>query len=173
MKSRQRYFIGKIFSVCFCMWKNKLVGTHEMLFCLVGSFFSLEMCCAKESSHWSEYAGAKAAERCMMLLQSAKIERNLGTLLIFLCKENIMKLGNGSFPMTRGEKDMDNIEIAYQNKDITSKVLAEHFKGKTFRVYGLNVLPSGRHCRPTYRQLRQTSSGWITFLNLQTAHWHW
>lgn len=50
--------------------------------------------------------------------------------------------------MTRGEKDMDNIEIAYQNKDITSKVLAEHFKGKTFRVYGLNV-PSIRQTLPT------------------------
>ena len=36
---------------------------------------------------------------------------------------------------------MDNTEIAYQNKDITSKVLAEHFKGKTFRVYGLNIPP--------------------------------
>lgn len=41
----------------------------------------------------------------------------------------------------RGGKDMDNTEIAYQNKDITSKVLAEHFKGKTFRVYGLNIPP--------------------------------
>ena len=30
----------------------------------------------------------------------------------------------------------DNTEIAYQNKDITSKMLAENFKGKTFRVYG-------------------------------------
>ncbi len=43
---------------------------------------------------------------------------------------------------------MDNTEIAYQNKDITSKVLAEHFKGKTFRVYGLNV-PSIRQTLPT------------------------
>ena len=25
------------------------------------------------------------------------------------------------------------MEIAYQNKDITSKMLAEHFRGKTFR----------------------------------------
>ena len=36
---------------------------------------------------------------------------------------------------------MDKTEIAYQNKDITSKVLAEHFKGKTFQVYGLDVPP--------------------------------
>lgn len=47
-----------------------------------------------------------------------------------------------------GEKDMDNAEIAYQNKDITSKVLAERFKGKTFRVYGLDV-PTIRQTLPT------------------------
>ena len=28
--------------------------------------------------------------------------------------------------------------IAYQNKDITSKLLAENLRGKTFRVYGLD-----------------------------------
>ncbi len=39
-------------------------------------------------------------------------------------------------------------EIAYQNKDITSKVLAENFKGKTFRVYGLD-LPGIREVQPT------------------------
>ena len=39
-------------------------------------------------------------------------------------------------------------EIAYQNKDITSKVLAENFKGKTFRVYGLD-LPEIREVLPT------------------------
>lgn len=33
----------------------------------------------------------------------------------------------------------DNDDIAYQNKDITSKVLAEHLKGKTFQVYGLDI----------------------------------
>ena len=38
--------------------------------------------------------------------------------------------------------------IAYQNKDITSKVLAEYFKGKTFRVYGLD-LPEIEEVRPT------------------------
>ncbi len=41
-----------------------------------------------------------------------------------------------------------NEEIAYQNKDITSKFLAENFKGKTFRVYGLD-LPEIRDVRPT------------------------
>jgi hypothetical protein len=34
---------------------------------------------------------------------------------------------------------MDRIKIAYQNKDITSKALAENFKGKTFKVYGLDI----------------------------------
>ena len=34
---------------------------------------------------------------------------------------------------------MGQTEIAYQNKDITSKFLAENFKGKTFKVYGLKV----------------------------------
>ena len=42
----------------------------------------------------------------------------------------------------------DNTEIAYQNKDITSKMLAENFKGKTFRVYGLD-LPEIRQVLPT------------------------
>ena len=42
-----------------------------------------------------------------------------------------------------GQKD-----IVYQNKDITSKVLAENFKGKTFRVYGLD-LPEIRKAEPT------------------------
>ncbi len=39
-------------------------------------------------------------------------------------------------------------EIAYQNKDIVSKFLAENLKGKTFRVYGLD-LPGIRDVRPT------------------------
>lgn len=43
---------------------------------------------------------------------------------------------------------MGQEEIAYQNKDIASKVLAENFKGKTFRVYGLD-LPEIREARPT------------------------
>jgi len=43
---------------------------------------------------------------------------------------------------------MSHEEIAYQNKDITSKVLAENFKGKTFRVYGLD-LPQIRAVQPT------------------------
>ncbi len=38
--------------------------------------------------------------------------------------------------------------VAYQNKDITSKVLAEAFKGKTFRVYGLD-LPEIKAVLPT------------------------
>jgi len=43
---------------------------------------------------------------------------------------------------------MDQTEIAYQNKDITSKFLAENFKGKTFRVYGLK-LPKVKRVLPT------------------------
>ncbi len=39
-------------------------------------------------------------------------------------------------------------QIAYQNKDITGKFLAENFKGKTFRVYGLN-LPEINQVFPT------------------------
>lgn len=45
---------------------------------------------------------------------------------------------------------MDSTEIAYQNKDITSKFLAENFKGKTFRVYGLD-LPEVRQTLPTVK----------------------
>ena len=47
-----------------------------------------------------------------------------------------------------GRTDLDNTEIAYQNKDVTSKVLAENFKGKTFRVYGLD-LPEIEQVLPT------------------------
>ena len=39
-------------------------------------------------------------------------------------------------------------DIAYQNKDITSKFLAENLKGKTFSVYGLN-LPEIERVLPT------------------------
>lgn len=39
-------------------------------------------------------------------------------------------------------------EIAYQNKDITSKMLAEQFKGKSFGVYGLDM-PKIRRVLPT------------------------
>ena len=43
---------------------------------------------------------------------------------------------------------MGQTEIAYQNKDITSKFLAENFKGKTFKVYGLK-LPKVKRVLPT------------------------
>lgn len=39
-------------------------------------------------------------------------------------------------------------EVAYQNKDILSKIFAESFKGKAFRVYGLN-LPEIKAVLPT------------------------
>lgn len=45
-------------------------------------------------------------------------------------------------------KKRRNEEIAYQNKDITSKVLAETLKGKSFRAYGLD-LPEIRAVLPT------------------------
>ncbi len=45
-------------------------------------------------------------------------------------------------------KDMAGQDIAYQNKDITSKMLAENFKGKSFRVYGLD-LPEVKNVLPT------------------------
>ena len=48
----------------------------------------------------------------------------------------------------KGRKDMADGDIAYQNKDITSKMLAESFKGKSFRVYGLD-LPEVRNVLPT------------------------
>lgn len=41
-----------------------------------------------------------------------------------------------------------NRGVAYQNKDITSKILAENFKGKSLRAYGLN-LPEIVDTRPT------------------------
>ncbi len=42
----------------------------------------------------------------------------------------------------------EETEIAYQNKDIMSKVLAEEFKGKSFEVYGVD-LPKIVDSRPT------------------------
>lgn len=39
-------------------------------------------------------------------------------------------------------------EIVYQNKDIVSKILAEKFRGKSLRVYGLD-LPEIKEILPT------------------------
>ena len=47
-----------------------------------------------------------------------------------------------------GAAHMNQEGIAYQNKDITSKLLAENFKGKTFRVYGLDI-PEVKAVLPT------------------------
>lgn len=47
-----------------------------------------------------------------------------------------------------GAAHMNQGGIAYQNKDITSKLLAENFKGKTFRVYGLDI-PEVKAVLPT------------------------
>ena len=46
----------------------------------------------------------------------------------------------GAVPMDFvGKNEYNKEKIAYQNKVIASKVLAENFKGKTFRVYGLDL----------------------------------
>ncbi len=42
----------------------------------------------------------------------------------------------GNEKKTKGKEELD---IAYQNKDITSKILAEEFKGKSFAVYGVDI----------------------------------
>ena len=42
----------------------------------------------------------------------------------------------------------DNVSIAWQNKDIVSKLLAEEFRGKTFAVYGIDV-PKIAEAKPT------------------------
>ncbi len=36
-------------------------------------------------------------------------------------------------------KRKEERDVAYQNKDITSKILAEEFKGKSFAVYGVDI----------------------------------
>ena len=56
-------------------------------------------------------------------------------------KSSAATAANGAVHMNQGG-------IAYQNKDITSKLLAENFKGKTFRVYGLDI-PEGKAVLPT------------------------
>ncbi len=56
-------------------------------------------------------------------------------------KSSAATAANGAVHMNQGG-------IAYQNKDITSKLLAENFKGKTFRVYGLDI-PEVKAVLPT------------------------
>ena len=48
----------------------------------------------------------------------------------------------------RKQNSANGGEVAYQNKDILSKKFAESFRGKAFRVYGLN-LPEIRAVLPT------------------------
>ena len=62
--------------------------------------------------------------------------------------EAIYMEGTKEDSLDSGGYRMGNTEVAYQNKDITSKVLAENFKGKSFRVYGLD-LPEIRRALPT------------------------
>ena len=49
---------------------------------------------------------------------------------------------------TKSTVSTDQGGIAYQNKDITSKLLAENLRGKTFRVYGLDI-PEVKAVLPT------------------------
>ena len=51
--------------------------------------------------------------------------------------------------MQHGEKDRAGVSVAYQNKDITAKVMAEHFKGKSFAAFGLGHLPKVADILPT------------------------
>ncbi len=62
--------------------------------------------------------------------------------------EKKLQRQSGRFDRAEKGKDMGSTEITYQNKDITSKLLAENLKGKSFRVYGLD-LPEIRHVLPT------------------------
>ena len=41
--------------------------------------------------------------------------------------------------MNTDRKGDNTDEIAYQNKDVASKVMAEEFEGKSFAVYGIDV----------------------------------
>ena len=56
-------------------------------------------------------------------------------------KSSAATAANGAVHMNQGG-------IAYQNKDITSKLLAEYFGGKSFRVYGLDI-PEVKAVLPT------------------------
>lgn len=47
-----------------------------------------------------------------------------------------------------GDKWMEKREITYQNKDVMSKILAENFKDKSLKVYGLD-LPKIKQILPT------------------------
>ena len=47
-----------------------------------------------------------------------------------------------------GRRKEQDSKIAYQNKDIVSKLMAEEFKGKTFAVYGIDV-PKIVEAKPT------------------------
>ena len=47
-----------------------------------------------------------------------------------------------------GRRKEQDSKIAYQNKDIVSKLMAEEFKGKTFAVYGIDV-PEIVEAKPT------------------------
>ena len=51
--------------------------------------------------------------------------------------------------MKRKKRKTAGASVSYQNKDITAKVLAEHFKGKSFEAFGLPHLPKVVGILPT------------------------
>ena len=58
----------------------------------------------------------------------------------------LMYMRMGGVRLSKRKKQ--NSEIAYQNKDIVSTLMAEEFKGKTFAVYGIDV-PEIVEAKPT------------------------
>ena len=51
--------------------------------------------------------------------------------------------------MKRKKRKTAGASVSYQNKDITAKALAEHFKGKSFEAFGLSYLPKVVGILPT------------------------
>lgn len=61
--------------------------------------------------------------------------------------------------------------IAYQNKDIASKILAENFKSKSLGVYGLDLQGLSGRFRQTFRRFLQTNSALTIFLSWKTIRY--
>lgn len=53
-------------------------------------------------------------------------------------------------------------DITYHNKDVLSKVMAENFKDKSLKVYGIDVLKSYRFYRQTFLRFRSMRYGLTT-----------
>ena len=48
----------------------------------------------------------------------------------------------------KNKKNDHDTSVAWQNKDITSKILAQEFGGKSFAVYGIDI-PAVERAEPT------------------------